>query len=109
MNPKAEREIVMELAEAAEHWRIAPLMGDPSVIHTTDQIAARVLDSMDQAGMTESERITFGLGFLACSQQLHGQVEDWDLHYADGLAICESIGLVAGTVARQVLASGRRA
>jgi hypothetical protein len=104
MDPDFERAAVEELVECAEHWKSAPIAEEPSVIHTIDQIAARIMDDLDTAGMTESERITFGLGFLLCSQQLHGQIEDWGMHEpgSDGLALCESIGLISGTVARKV-------
>lgn len=108
MKPNFEREAVMELVEYAEDWEAAPFHGSPVVIHTIDQIAARVMEQFDEAGMTESERITFGLGFIACSQQLHNQIEDWNLHQGDGLALCEAIGLVAGTVARKVTDPPRR-
>ena len=93
----------MALADWAAEWADAPVLKDqPGVIAITDQYAAGLMDSWDTAGMSESERVTFGLGVLAMARWVHHQLIEWDIHDDEGPAfLCESTGLISSTVARK--------
>jgi hypothetical protein len=103
MNPQHEREAVLALADWASDWSESPAFAEhPHVVAVTDQYAAALLESWTESGMTESERITFGLGVLAAARWVHNQLIEWNIHDEDGPAfLCESVGVISATVARK--------
>lgn len=104
MKKEFEHDAVMWLAEFAEHWSDAPLIEIPAVSAAMDQFAAGTLDHMRDAGMTEGERICFGLGFMMSATHLHDQIEHSGLHDDEDIGkVCEATGMFAGTVAAKVL------
>jgi hypothetical protein len=109
MNAEFEREAVEVLADFADHWAHAPMLGElPAVVGAIDQFGAQTLESMSNSGMTESEKIALALGYYLASRTLHDQLEGLEMHEGAAESICETTGLFAGAVAAQALAPKRR-
>jgi hypothetical protein len=100
MDPGPERDAVMRLVEWAQDWMDAPVLESSQVVHVTDQFAAALVEGMDNAAMTEGERVCFGLGFMECARWVHQQLVEWGIHDEEAPAfLCESAGLISGVVA----------
>jgi hypothetical protein len=104
MDPKFEHNAVEWLADFAEHWAEAPLLDLPAIRAAVDQWEAGQAQNLNESGMTEGERIAFGLGFMLCATRLHEQIEVAGMHDDQDVAsVCEATGMFAGSVAAKAL------
>jgi hypothetical protein len=109
LNKDFEHNAVMWLADFAEHWSEAPLLDIPGIRAAVDQWESGQAQNLNEAGMTEGERIAFGLGFMLCATRLHEQIEMAGMHDdVDVASVCEATGMFAGTVVSKALDPPRK-
>jgi len=106
MNPRAEHDLTLMLTEYGEYWLHAPVLQErPELIHHLDQLEAASDDQFDKTSFTESERLAYALGYMACAQQVHQQNEAYAIHDEELVGdACELTGLSAGAVCRRAVA-----